>query len=190
MAVVVDLDPLGHVGQLEHVGEFAQDLALRGRLGEPPVERFLGIARGLFEQLAAGAALRPFDDDLVPGALAERILQHLDVGDIAVDEDALRWRHVLVELDEKARHHLGFGNVIGMGREEGAMTPVLAAANEEALDRHGPALAGKREHVGIAETFGMHGLAALDVGQRAQAVAIDGGQFEVLPLRRFGHLTC
>ena len=33
----------------------------------------------------------------------------------------------------------------------------------------------------------MHGLAALDVGQRAQAVAIDGGKFVIVPFRRFRH---
>ena len=51
-----------------------------------------------------------------------------------------------------------------------------------------PALAGEREHVGVAEPLGVHRLAALDVGQRAQAVAIDGGQLEILPLGRLGHL--
>ena len=112
------------------------------------------------------------------------------VGELAVDEDPPRRRHVLVELDEKARHHLGFRNVVGVRREESAMPPILPAANEEGLDRHGPALAGEREDVGIAEPFGMDRLAALDVGQRAQPVAVDGGKLEVLPLRRFGHQTC
>ncbi len=68
------------------------------------------------------------------------------------------------------------------------MAPILPAANEEALDRHGARLAGEREHVGIAETFGMHGLDALDVGQRAKAVAIDSGQLIILLLGRLGHL--
>ena len=47
-----------------------------------------------------------------------------------------------------------------------------------------PALAREREHVGIAETFGMNRLAALDVGQRAKPVAIDRGKLVILPLRR------
>jgi hypothetical protein len=73
-------------------------------------------------------------------------------------------------------------------REEGAVPPILPAADEEGLDAHGPALAGQREDVGVAEPLGMHRLAALDVGQRAQAVAVDGGKLEILLLGRLGHL--
>jgi len=67
------------------------------------------------------------------------------------------------------------------------MPPILAAANEEGLDAHRPALAGEREDVGVAQPFGMDDLGALDVGERAQAVAIDRCQFEVHRLRRLGH---
>ena len=62
-----------------------------------------------------------------------------------------------------------------MSREEGAVAPILPAADEEGLDRHGSRLAREREHVGVAKAFGVHGLAALDVGQCPQPVAIDGG---------------
>src|SRR3982750_4382817 len=74
-----------------------------------------------------------------------------------------------------------------MRGEECAMPPVLAAADEESLDRHGPALARECEHIRISEALGMHGLAALDVSQRAQPVAIDRGQLIILPPCRFGH---
>ena len=50
-----------------------------------------------------------------------------------------------------------------------------------------PRLAGEREHVGVAEPFGVHRLAALDVGQRAQPVAIDGGELVILALGRLRH---
>ena len=74
-----------------------------------------------------------------------------------------------------------------MRREEGAMSPVLPASDEEALDRDRTCFARQSEHVGIAKAFGMHGLAALDVGQRAQPVAIDGGKLVILPLGRLRH---
>src|SRR5438105_1476147 len=67
------------------------------------------------------------------------------------------------------------------------MAPILPAADEEGLDRYRPRLAGEREHVGVAKALGMYSLAALDVGQRAQPVAIDGGQFIILPARRVSH---
>ena len=67
------------------------------------------------------------------------------------------------------------------------MAPILAAADEEGLDAHRPALAGEREDVGVAEPLGVDRLAALDVGQRAQPVAIDRGELEILRLGGLGH---
>jgi hypothetical protein len=55
---------LGTSGKLERVGKLAQHLGLRGALGMAPVERFLGVAAGLLDQLAAVAALRPLDQHL------------------------------------------------------------------------------------------------------------------------------
>ena len=119
MAVVIDFDALGHVGQLERIGQLAQDLAPGSLVSAmPPVERFLGIARGLVDQLAPRAALRLLDRDLALGPLAQRLLEQLALGELAVDQDPPRRRHVLVELDQEARQHLGFGHVVGMRREE------------------------------------------------------------------------
>ena len=67
------------------------------------------------------------------------------------------------------------------------MAPVLAAADEEGLDAHLPRLAGEREDVAVAQPLGVDGLRSLDVGERAQPVAVDGGELEILLLRRFGH---
>src|SRR4051812_12160730 len=69
-----------------------------------------------------------------------------------------------------------------MYREERAVPPILPAADEKGLDGHGPGLACEREYIGVAESFGMHGLASLDVGQRPQPVTIDGGELVVLAL--------
>src|SRR5215210_1428508 len=74
-----------------------------------------------------------------------------------------------------------------MCREESAVSPILSAADEKSLDRHRSTLAREREHVGIAEALGVHRLAALDVGERAQPVAVDGREFEVLPLGGVRH---
>src|SRR3954447_25925452 len=74
-----------------------------------------------------------------------------------------------------------------MRREEGAMAPILAAADEEGLNRHGPSLAGEREYVGVAKSLGMHRLAALDVGQSPQPVAIDGGKLVILSFGGLRH---
>jgi len=67
------------------------------------------------------------------------------------------------------------------------MPPILPAADEEGLDRHGPGLARQREQVGVAEPLRMDRLAALDVSQRPQPVAIDRGQLKILLVGRLGH---
>jgi len=103
VAVVIDFDALGHVTELERIGQLAQDLALRRGLRETAVERFLGVALGLLHELSAGAALRNFNRDLAIGALRQRFLEQLTVDDRPVDEDPPRWRQILVELDEKTR---------------------------------------------------------------------------------------
>ena len=41
-----------------------------------------------------------------------------------------------------------------------------------------PGLAGQREDVAVAQPLGMDRLAALDIGQRAEPVAIDGRQLK------------
>src|SRR5690348_15861022 len=74
-----------------------------------------------------------------------------------------------------------------MNWEKSSMPPILPATDEEGLDRHRPSPAREREHVGVAEPFRMNGLAALDVGQRAQPVAIDRGQLEIALLSGLGH---
>src|SRR5918993_1878384 len=188
VAIVVNLDALGHGRKLERIGQLAQDLALRRRLREPAVERFLGIPPSLIEQLLAVAALRDFEDDLATGALGQRLLQQPAIGKLAIDEDALGRRQVLVELDEETREHFLLRHVAGVRGEEGAMAPVLPPTDEEALDRHGSGLAGEREHVGIAQTFSMHRLRSLNVSERAQAVAVDCGVLVILVLGGRGHL--
>ena len=187
MAVVVDLDPLRRLGQLERVGDLAQVPALGRGLGEAAVQLLLGVARGLADHPAPVAALRSFDRDLAPGALGKASQSRSASGSARSVQDQPRRRHLLVELDEEALQHLGFGHVVGVGREEAAMAPILAAADEEGLDAHRPALAGEREQIGVAEPLGVDRLAALDVGERAQPVAIDRGQFEIHRLRRVGH---
>lgn len=74
-----------------------------------------------------------------------------------------------------------------MRREEAAVPPILPAANEEGLDTHLPRRTGQRENVGVAEPLGVNRLATLDIGQRAQPVAIHRRKLIILRLGRLGH---
>ncbi len=164
---------LRRLAQLEQVGEFAQDLALRRRLGLVAIERLLGVAAGLLKEAALFAALRALEFDLALGAFAERLREQLRLLEIAIDQHQPRGGHLLVELREEAGQHLVLGHLGGVLREEAAVPPILAAADEEGLQAHRPALAGERPDVGIRDAFGVDRLRALDRGQRAQPVAQD-----------------
>ena len=187
MTVVIDLDPLRRLGQFERIGQLAEQFALGGGLGHAPLKRFHGIALRLLDELAPVAALGTFECDLSAGAVAQSLRQQGCIAKFPVDQDPARGRHVLVKLDKEARQHLGLRHVIGMGGKKGAMAPVLAAADEKGLDAHGPGLASQSEDVGIAQPLGMHRLAALDVGQRPEAVAIDRRQLVIPRIRRRSH---
>jgi hypothetical protein len=76
----------------------------------------------------------------LPPALPAGLGQQFGLGQGAVDEDQARRRHFLVELGEEAGHHLGLFQALRCGGEEGAVAPVLPAANEEGLDGDLPAL--------------------------------------------------
>ena len=104
---------------------------------------------------------------------------------LAVDEDQAWRRDFLVELGEEAGHDLVLLQPLGMAGEEGAVAPVRTAADEEGLDTDLPALVCHGEDVRIADAFGIHGLAALNEGRRAQAVAQHG---RALVVERFGGL--
>ena len=109
-------------------------------------------------------------------------------GSVAVDEDRARRRHLLVELEQHVGEHLVLVDLGGVAGPEGAVAPVLPAADEERLHSHLPALAGKREDVGVAHALCVDRLAALDRGGGAQPVAQHRGAFEVEIGGGGGHL--
>ena len=80
-----------------------------------------------------------------------------------------------------------FRNIVHMRRKESSVPPILAAADEEGLYRDRARFARQGEYVGIAEAFGMNGLASLNVGESAEPVAVDGSQLIILLLGGDGH---
>ena len=131
--VVVNLDPPGWFGQFEEFGQFALDPGLRPAFGQAPVQRFYRIARSLFDQPSTIAALGHRDLHLAARALPKRFGQKFCFGQFAVDQNRARRRDFLIELGEEALQHLLIAQPFGMGGEEGAVAPVLAAADEERL---------------------------------------------------------
>ncbi|PAV73415.1 hypothetical protein WR25_02400 [Diploscapter pachys] len=188
VAVVVDFDPVGRVAQVEQLRHLPQQPGLRRALRQPPLQRLDRIALGLVHQPAPVAALRHRQRDLVSRALAQRLAQQRALAQLAVEQDRLgRW-HFLVELGEEARQHLILGHVVGVLREEAAMPPILATADEEGLDADHPVFARQSEDVGIAHALRIDRLRALHERQRLQPVAQQRGQFEVHIFRRRLHL--
>ena len=188
MAVVIDLDPLRHFGQLEEVRDLTHDLGLGAALRQPPVQRLDRIARRLLDEALAIAALRHRYFHLAARRLAEGFGDEIGLGQHAIDQDRPRRRHLFIELREEGGQDLLFRQTLGMGREEGAVRPVLPAADEESLDRHLPRLAGHGEDIGVLQPFGVDRLAALNEGRRAQPVAQHGRPLEIERFGRLGHL--
>ncbi len=122
------------------------------------------------------------------GDRSQGFAQQRRIGQLAVDQHQPRRRHFLVELGEHAGQHRFLLHPFGMGGEEGAVAPVLPAADEEGLDRDLPALLRHGEDIGIAHAGGVDRLAALDEGRSAQPVAQHGRAFEVELFRRLFHL--
>ena len=186
MAVVVHLDAFRRLFEFEKVGKLPQQLCLSGRFGKPAVERFDRIALRLLDKAAKRAALRAFQGELACGFLLQGFCDQLRLRQIAVDKDLRRDGHILVELHQEAGEDLVQFFAADILREKGAMPPILPAADEKGLDADLIRLRRKRDDVGVLDALRGPGL-TLDEGEGAQAIAVDGGQLIVLPLRRRAH---
>ncbi len=150
MAVVIDLNPLRRGIKFQKLGQLAVDLRLGAGLCQPPFERFDRVALRLRHQLAPVAAFGNGDAHFAVCDFGQSRLDQFAFGQIAIDKDVRRRRHFLVELQHHAGEHLRFFDISRVAREEGAVAPVLPAANEEGLHPDHPALGREREHIGIA----------------------------------------
>jgi hypothetical protein len=138
VAVVIDLHPLGRFGKVKEFGHLAPDPSLGAGFGGAAVQSLDGITRGLIDQFLAITPLRNGEFNLAACRFLQRLAQQLRLGQIAVEQDHARGRHFLIKLRKEALHHLTFLQPFGMGGEEGTVAPVLAAADEEGLDRDLP----------------------------------------------------
>ena len=105
MAVVVNLDPAGRLGQFKQVRHLLQQLALRRAFGQAPVQRLFGIARGLFNQPDAVTALRHADFNLALGTFGQCLRQQIRLGQFAIEQYVFGRRHIFVKLRKEAGEH-------------------------------------------------------------------------------------
>src|SRR5690242_21112974 len=75
-----------------------------------------------------------------------------------------------------------------MRREIGAVAPVLAAAEEENLDRAVAAGLVQGDDVGVAQSVEIDVLPSLNLGQRTNAVADDRRAFVLAPVGKLLHV--
>ena len=150
MTVVIDLDPLRRFGKLEQVSNLLQQFALRRAFGEAAIQRLDCIARCLLDKPNAIAALGANNFDLAARPFGQRFGQKRRLWQVAVEQDCFWRRYFLIELGKEAGQDLFFRQVLCVGREECAMPPILATANEEGLDAHLPGLGRQRKNISIA----------------------------------------
>ncbi len=126
VAVVVDLDPLGHLLEPERGRHALEQAALRGALGQPPCQRFAGVGQGMVEHLALGAARRPVECDLAPGLDRQRLGDQRLLGQRMADQHGRRRRLVVVELADERGQHIGRLEAALMAREIGPIAEIAA----------------------------------------------------------------
>ena len=189
VAVVVDLDALGRVGQVEDACHALQQLRLRRALGHAALDRLTRIGGGVLDGGALLAALGAVDLDLAPRLERERIGQHRGLARVVADQHQRRRWQVVIELGEEGAEHL-FGRLLGagVGQEIGPVAVVAPAAEEEDLHAGLPGHLVQRDHIGIADAIEVDAVAALHMRQAPDAVAEARRALEFELLRRRLHL--
>src|SRR5439155_6649552 len=97
VAVVIDLDAAWHLRQPEALGQPAQQLALRRRVGELAPERLARVGERMVDEVLLLAASRHAHLDLVAALAAQGFRQQRTRLDLVRDEDAARTRLVDIE---------------------------------------------------------------------------------------------
>ena len=175
MAVVIDLDALGRPVETEGRGHAFEQAPLRGAFRQAPAKGRLGVRQRGGEKAALGPPLRQAEPHLAPRPKGQRLGDQRLVGDPVAQQDQRRRRMRGVELPQERLQHLGGFEVRGMAWEVGAVAEVLAGPEEEHLDAALPRLAIGGDDVGLAEARDVDVLARLDLRQRLDAVAVNGG---------------
>ncbi|MCW0417648.1 hypothetical protein NB689_003402 [Xanthomonas sacchari] len=138
----------------------------------------LGVAAGQLQVAGALAAHVPLQLHLAFGGRAQRRLDQLGVGNLAVQQHLARRRVLDVVLRHERTQHLG-GTVLAVGLgEERAGAEVAAVAERQQQHAGVGALGGAGQHVEVGGTA-VHVLPALHAAQRAQQIAQARGAFEL-----------
>ena len=166
MAIVVDFDPPRGFGKLEQVSNLLQQFALRRAFGQLAVERFFGVARGLFYKAHAVAALRHANLNLALGAFGQRLRQQIRLRQLPVQKNAFCGRDIFIKLRKEAGEHFILAYFGNMGGEEGPMPPILPTTDKKRLNTHHTIAVRQREYVCIADTLSVNRLRPLNEGQR------------------------
>ncbi len=176
VAVVIDLDTLGHLLQAKGDLHPLQQLALGGIFGN--------------HQIAPGAAARPTDLDPALGLDAQGLGQQRRLGRQLVHQDQRWGRLVGIEQGDESRQDLGQRQVTIMAREIAAIAEIAAGAEEEDLDAGLAAGLVAGDDIGVADFRDVDVLMTLHVGERAQTVADRAGALEIQRVAGGLHVGC
>jgi hypothetical protein len=94
---------------------------------------------------------------------------------------------VVIELADEGGEHFGRVHRLVMARKIGPVAVVAAAPEEEDLDATRPALIVQGKGVGIRQAFDIDVLMRLDLGHRADPVAVQGRRLELHGVTGFLH---
>ena len=187
MAVVIDFDAPGRTIQGEQLGHVLQQAALAGAFRQAPGQGFTGIGFGMFDQFPPLAAFGMAQTDLALRLDTQRLGDQVMGFRPFVEQDLFRWRLVVIKLPHEGAQNLGRGPFLTMAGKIGPVAPILPSPEEEDLDAALPAFHMDGDDVGLGHAGHIDALMGLDMGQGAQAVAIDGSGLECQRVRGGRH---
>ena len=188
VAVVVDLDPAGRFGQVEGLGQPAQQFGLGRRLGHLAGKALAGVAQGRADQLCLLTPLRHGDLDLAAGLLGQRLGHEIRVVQSVAEQQKLRRLAVGVELADEGLDDLRGVLLAAKARIVVVVAPVLVRPDEEHLHAGLPAFHVKRDDIRLLGGLGVDPLGRLDLGQCPYPVPQGGGALELHRFRGGLHL--
>ena len=179
MRVVVNLDPLGRLGQVKGIGQPLQELGLGRRLGHLAGKAFARIAQGPVDQFGLLTPFRHQEFDLTAQLAAQRLGHQIGVLDLIAEDQLPRRLAGVVELADEGLQHLGG---VDLAPDPGVIVvvaPVLVGADEEDLHAGLTAFHMQRDNVGLVHPLRVDALGGLNLRQRLDPVAQGGCAFEL-----------
>ena len=154
-------------------------LALRRAFGEPPASASRALTSAWSTSFFLSPRCGACSSTLRAGTRRQRLGDQRLLGELVAQQNERRRRPVVVELAEKAREHFLDRQLRGHGSGNRRGCPSSVRRGRRTPGRRSAARLMRRDDVGVADAADVDVLVALDLGQRADAVADQRRRLEI-----------